>query len=124
MTIQEREAIKQEVRKEIMDEMQAKKKRKEEYKGFTKGLDALIVKVYPEKCKERAALKSAISSVIKTCLNLDRLSNIPEPDMKVALDLAEKVVELVITNTRKPKEAKMKDGGKRPTSSKAEPKSN
>lgn len=107
MTIQEREAIKQEVRKEIMEEMQATKKRKEEYKVFTKGLDALIVKVYPEKCKERAALKSAISSVIKTCLKLDRLSNIPATDMKAATELASKVVDLVLSNKR-PDEVKKK----------------
>lgn len=112
MTIQEREAIKQEVRKEIMDEMQSAKKRKEEYKFFTKGLDALIVKAYPEKCKERAALKSAVRSVIKTCLKLDRLSNIPATDMKAATELAGKVVDLVLTNKR-PEEVKKKAAAKK-----------
>lgn len=112
MTIQEREEIKQEVRKEIMEEMQATKKRKEEYKVFTKGLDALIVKVYPEKCKERAALKSAISSVVKTCLKLDRLSNIPAADMKAATELASKVVDLVLSNKR-PDEVKKKTAAKK-----------
>lgn len=100
MTAKEREQIKQEVRKEIMEEMKIAKQRKEEYAVFTKGLDKLLEKVYQSKCKERTALKSAISSIIKTCMKLDRLSNIRAEDMKIATELAGKVVNLVLDNKR------------------------